>query len=89
MSQTMHDDHAARRVATGLLAGWLRATTTRWAARLTVWGLWLAAIAAYAGYVWWRVRRMLRAEERGAGAYGLEVRSSSDSQQSPRTPAPQ
>jgi hypothetical protein len=67
MLRTEPDDAVPERAAKGLLAGWWAATTTRWVARLTVWGLWLAAIAAYSGYVWWRVRRMLRAEERDAG----------------------
>lgn len=58
------DDDAAGRAASGLLRGWFVAKTTPWIVRLTVWLTWIAAFAAYAGYVWWRVRRMLRAEER-------------------------
>jgi hypothetical protein len=85
MLRTKPDDDAPERAAKGLLSGWWTAKTTRWLARLTVWGMWLAALAAYSGYVWWRVRRMLKAEER----YGLEVRSSSESQQPSRSPAPQ
>ena len=85
MLRTKPDDDAPERAAKGLLSGWWTAKTTGWLARLTVWGMWLAAIAAYCGYVWWRVRRMLKAEDR----YGLEVRSSSESQQPSRSPAPQ
>jgi CHASE2 domain-containing sensor protein len=88
---TKADDGAPERAAKGILAGWLTAKTTTWVARFTVWGMWLAALAAYGGYVWWRVRRMLKDEERAAAsAYGLDVRSSSESQQPPPvTPAPQ
>ena len=60
------DDQAAERTARGLLRGWIVAKTTPWLVRLTVWATWIAAFAAYAGYVWWRVRRMLKAEEREA-----------------------
>ena len=83
------DDDAPERAAKGLLSGWWRAKTTRWFARLTVWGMWLAALAAYGGYVWWRVRRMLKADQEAEERYGLEVRSSSESQQPSRSPAPQ
>jgi len=85
MLRTKRDDEIPERAAKGVLSGWWAAKTTTWIARLTVWGLWLAAFAAYGGYVWWRVRRMLKAEE----GYGLEVRSSSESQQPSRSPAPQ
>jgi hypothetical protein len=86
MLRAKRDDDAPERAAKGLLSGWWRAKTTTWIARLTVWGMWFAAFAAYGGYVWWRVRRMLKAEER----YGLEVRSSSESQQVlPAVPPPQ
>ena len=85
MLRAKGDDEAPERAAKGLLSGWWTAKTTTWIARLTVWGMWLAAFAAYGGYVWWRVRRMLKAEE----SYGLEVRSSSESQQPSRSPAPQ
>lgn len=86
MLRTKSDDDAPERAAKGLLAGWFTAKTTTWVARLTVWGIWLAALGAYAGYVWWRVRRMLRAEE----PYGLEVRSSNGVQQAvPAAPSPQ
>jgi hypothetical protein len=27
-----------------------------------VWAAWLAALGGYVGYVWWRVRRTVRAE---------------------------
>ena len=64
---TDHDDAAgeeptAERAAKGLVTGWIVAKTTPWLMRLTIWAGWLAAVGAYAGYVWWRVRRMLRAE---------------------------
>jgi hypothetical protein len=75
MVRTKNDDATPERAAKGLISGWLTAKTTTWVARLTVWGMWLAALAAYGGYVWWRVRRMLRAEERAD--HGLEVRSGS------------
>jgi hypothetical protein len=61
------DDDAPERAAKGLLRGWIVAKTTPWLVRLTIWLAWLAAFAAYALYVWWRVRRMLRAEGRAAG----------------------
>lgn len=84
------DDSSAERAAKGLVRGWIVAKTTPWLMRLTVWAMWIAAFAAYAGYVWWRVRRMLKAEERSpGGGYGLEVRSSSESQHPVRSPAPQ
>jgi hypothetical protein len=55
--------------------------------------MWLAAFAAYSGYVWWRVRRMLKADQKTdqktEESYGLEVRSSSESQQPSVSPAPQ
>jgi hypothetical protein len=89
MTQTKHDDATPERAAKGLFAGWWAAKTTTWVARLTVWGMWLAALAAYGGYVWWRVRRMLKAEERTAGGgYGLEVRSSNESQHPLGSPRP-
>jgi hypothetical protein len=81
MTRTRNDGTTPRRAATGLLAGWWRATTTRWVTRLTVWGMWLAAFAAYGGYVWWRVRWMLKVERRAEEPYGLEVRSSKPSPQ--------
>ena len=93
MLRTKPDDDAPERAAKGLLSGWWRAKTTGWLARLTVWGMWLAALAAYSGYVWWRVRRMLKADQKAEQgtetSYGLEVRSSSESQQPSRSPAPQ
>jgi hypothetical protein len=86
MLRTKRDDDAPERAAKGLVSGWWTAKTTTWMARLTVWGMWLAAFSVYGGYVWWRVRRMLKAEER----YGLEVRSSTESQQVlPAVPPPQ
>ena len=60
------DDPIAQRAARGLVRGWIVAKTTPWIVRLTVWATWTAAFAAYAAYVWWRVRRMLRAEEHAA-----------------------
>jgi uncharacterized protein HemX len=91
MLRAKSDDDAPERAAKGLLSGWWRAKTTTWVARLTVWGMWLAAFAAYGCYVWWRVRRILKTEERAAEeTYGLEVRSSSESQQVlPAEPPPQ
>jgi hypothetical protein len=89
MLRTKPDDDAPERAAKGLLSGWWTAKTTGWLARLTVWGMWLAALAAYSGYVWWRVRRMLKADQKSANPYGLEVRSSSASQQPSTSPAPQ
>jgi type VI protein secretion system component VasK len=93
MLRTKRDDDDAERAAKGLLSGWWTAKTTTWFARLTVWGMWLAAFAAYGGYVWWRVRRMLKADQqadqKAEKPYGLEVRSSSESQQPSRSPAPQ
>jgi hypothetical protein len=90
MLRTKHDDDAPERAAKGLLSGWWRAKTTTWFARLTVWGMWLAAFAAYGGYVWWRVRGMLKADQKAEKPYGLEVRSSSESQQVlPAVPPPQ
>jgi hypothetical protein len=56
------DDGTAERAAKGLLSMWIVARTTPWIVRLTLWAAWLAAIGAYTGYVWWRVRRALRAE---------------------------
>ena len=81
MTRTRDDGATPKRAAKGLLAGWWTAKTTTWVTRLTVWGMWLAAFAAYGGYVWWRVRRMLKAEERGEATYGLEVRRSKPSPQ--------
>ena len=79
MLRAKRDDEAPERAAKGLVSGWWRAKTTIWVARLTVWGIWLAALAAYGGYVWWRVRRMLKAEARS----GLEVRSTGEPSRSP------
>lgn len=56
------EDPAAERAAKGLLTGWIVARTTPWLVRIAIWGAWLAAIGAYGAYVWWRVRRMLRAQ---------------------------
>jgi len=63
MLRANSDDDAPERAAKGVLAGWLTAKATTWVARLTVWGMWLAALLAYGGYVWWRVRRMQKAED--------------------------
>ena len=71
MTRRDHPDEgepAAERTARGLLRGWIVAKTTPWLVRLTVWATWIAAFAAYAGYVWWRVRRMIKAEERETAA---------------------
>ena len=75
----MTNDDAPARAAKGLLAGWLTAKTTTWAARLTVWGMWLAAFAAYGGYVWWRVRRTLKADPKAGDESSPPIsRSSGD-----------
>ena len=66
---TLSDDGADLRTAEdrggkarGLLTAWILARTGPWLARIALWGASLAALAAYGGYVWWRVRRALRAE---------------------------
>jgi hypothetical protein len=63
-----HDDErtdaepTAERAARGVVTAWILAKTTPWLVRLTLWAAWLAAAGAYAGYVWWRVRRMMRSQ---------------------------
>jgi hypothetical protein len=60
VAEQKDEEPTAERAAKGLVSGWILAKTTRWLVRLTVWAAWLTAIGAYAGYVWWRVRRMMR-----------------------------
>jgi hypothetical protein len=60
--EPQHDEPAAERAAKGVIMGWIVAKTMPWIVRLAVWAAWLAALGGYVGYVWWRVRRTIRAE---------------------------
>ena len=67
-AEAQEEESAPERAAKGLIWGWIVAKTMPWILRLTVWAAWLAALGAYVGYVWWRVRRVIRAE--GAPSIG-------------------
>lgn len=55
------DDDGVESAARGVVWTWLAAKSARWLIRITAWATWLGAFAAYAGYVAWRVKRMVRA----------------------------
>ena len=59
--ETHEDEPAVEPVARGLVRAWFAAKLAPWIVRLSAWAMWLGVIAAYAGYVAWRVRRMVRA----------------------------
>lgn len=62
MGRDRHDDDdgVAEPVAKGLLRAWLAAKLLPLFVRLVTWATWLGAIGAYAGFVIWRVRRLVK-----------------------------
>lgn len=62
MGRDRHDDDAgvAEPVAKGLLRAWLAAKLLPLFVRLATWAAWLGAVGAYAGFVVWRVRRLVK-----------------------------
>jgi hypothetical protein len=55
------NDELVEPAARGLIAAWVAAKVTPWLVRITAWAIRLGLVAAYAGYVAWRVRRAVRA----------------------------
>ena len=72
--ETHENEPTAEPVARGLVRAWFAAKLAPWIVRLSAWAMWLGGIAAYAGYVAWRVRRMVRAGALdGVGETGPEA----------------